>query len=239
MLKKIGKILVVAVLLLLGIAGILFAIIHESRPKSSPSKEADALANKMLTALNYEAYKNTRFLEWSFANNQHHYLWDKEQHQVEVRWDAYTVTLNLNDHSKGKALKNETLLEGEEKKEIMQKARTLFNNDSFWLVAPYKVFDKGTQRSLVPYNNGSNGLMVTYTSGGDTPGDSYLWILDEKGIPQSFKMWVKIIPIGGLEASWEGWQVMKSGALLPNSHQLGPFNFSMGDVKGYNTVIKK
>ncbi|GGW26234.1 hypothetical protein [Arenibacter certesii] len=238
MIKKIGKFLLVAFILLLVVAGTLFALLHESRPQNSPSIEADALASKMLTALNYEAYKNTRFLEWSFTNNKHHYLWDKQENLVEVNWDAYTVILNLKVSNLGEALKNGEAIVGEEKKKIMEKARTYFNNDSFWLVAPYKVFDKGTQRSLVPFDNETYGLLVTYTTGGDTPGDSYLWVLDEEGIPQSFKMWVKIIPIGGLEATWEGWQVMDSGALLPASHQLGPFNFSMGEVKGFNSVIE-
>ena len=30
--------------------------------------------------------------------------------------------------------------------------------------------------------------MVTYTKGGTTPGDTYVWLFDEKGNPKSFKM---------------------------------------------------
>jgi hypothetical protein len=135
-------------------------------------------------------------------------------------------------------VKSDIELSGTERLKTIKKAHKKFNNDSFWLVAPFKVFDPGTQRSLVPLEDGSPGLLVTYTTGGDTPGDSYLWILDSKGVPQSFKMWVKIIPLGGLEASWDGWQVMDSGALLPSTHQLGPFSLGMGAVKGFNATIE-
>ncbi|MCM4168179.1 hypothetical protein KCTC52924_03737 [Arenibacter antarcticus] len=238
MIKKIGKVFLGFVLLLIAVAAILFAVLHESRPQVTPNMEADVLANKMLTALDYEAYKNTRFLEWSFASGGHNYMWDKQQQIVNVSWKNHQVTLHLKDIPKSKAIKNGIVLNGTERLKTIKMAHTKFNNDSFWLVAPYKVFDTGTQRSLVPLENGSQGLLVTYTSGGDTPGDSYLWTLDPKGIPQSFKMWVKIIPLGGLEASWEGWQVMDSGAKLPTMHQLGPFNLGMGAVKGFNATIE-
>ncbi|MGS0527908.1 hypothetical protein ACU8V7_24695 [Zobellia nedashkovskayae] len=102
----------------------------------------------------------------------------------------------------------------------MQRQKVFFNNDSFWLVAPFKVFDSGTQRSLVTLEDGSNALMITYSSGGSTPGDSYLWHLGPNGLPESYQMWVSIIPIGGLKATWDDWKIMESGAFLPTSHKL-------------------
>jgi hypothetical protein len=110
----------------------------------------------------------------------------------------------------------------------------MFNNDSFWLVAPYKVFDQGTTRQLVALEGGRDALLVTYSSGGTTPGDSYLWILGDDGLPASYKMWVKIIPIGGLEATWANWQRMESGIMLPTSHQVGPLTLEMGEVRAFN-----
>jgi len=233
MLKKLGKILVAILVLVLISAGILYALYNEPLPEGVASKEADALATKMLTALNHEAYKETRFLEWSFANGKHHYKWDKVSDTVLVSWRDYRVGLNLRDRTKSKVLKGNMVVAASEKKELIKKATTFFNNDSFWLVAPYKIFDDGTQRSIVALENGSKGLMVTYTSGGDTPGDSYLWELQPNGFPISFKMWVKIIPIGGLEASWDAWQVTESGAFLPVAHQLGPVTLEMGTVRAY------
>ena len=102
------------------------------------------------------------------------------------------------------------------------------------MVAPFKVFDKGTSRSIVTLEDGSEGLLVSYASGGTTPGDSYLWKLQANGFPESYQMWVGIIPIGGMEATWEDWQIMDSGCFLPTSHKLGPVTLFMGNVKAYN-----
>ncbi|UII75741.1 hypothetical protein LV716_15985 [Flagellimonas sp. HMM57] len=227
------RVLKIVIILILGLV-IFLLIKHEPLPEGSAPLDADKLATKMLNALNYEKYKDTRFLEWSFQNGTNNYKWDKENGIVEVKWDEYTVKLDLVTHASSTAEKTGTKLSNEEKEKITSKALKLFNNDSFWLIAPYKVFDEGTTRSLVTLDDGSKGLLITYSKGGTTPGDSYLWILNENGFPISYKMWVKIIPLGGLEATWDDWQVMESGAFLPKSHQLGPFTLGMGDVRAYN-----
>lgn len=233
MIKKIVKIVLGALLLLFGLGAILFAIYNEPLPSGIKSQNADALAQKMLTALNYEAYLETRFLEWSFANGKHHYRWDKEADTALVMWSDYVVSLDLKVAGKGRVAKDKIPLEGLEKEKLIKKATSFFNNDSFWLVAPFKVFDPGTERSIVSLKDGTQALLVTYTSGGDTPGDSYLWKLQPNGFPISFKMWVSIIPIGGIEASWDEWQVTESGAFLPSKHSIGPITLDMGDVRGY------
>ncbi|WP_440121538.1 hypothetical protein [Tenacibaculum sp. Ill] len=202
---------------------------NESLPTGKQGPKADALATKMLKALNYEAYKTTRFIEWSFRG-KHFYKWDKQENIVEVSWDSNKV--NLYTKSPEKSI---VLVDGKEveNKEILQKAIDYFNNDSFWLVAPYKVFENGIERRIVEYE-GKEALLVTYTTGGSTPGDSYLWILDEKGRPTSYKMWVSIIPTGGMEATWNDWITTESGAVLPTKHEMSVGTLNMGNVKAYN-----
>ena len=234
MLKKIGKIVLGTLLLLLVLAGILYAVYNEPLPKGTRGKKADKLAMKMLTALNYEAYKDTRFLEWSFPNEKHHYRWYKEIDTVFIAWSDYQVHLDLNEPTRSSVIKDNKAVMGTAREKLIKKARSFFYNDSFWLVAPFKVFDPGTERRIVSLKDGKQGLLVTYTSGGDTPGDSYLWALQPNGFPISFKMWVSIIPIGGIEVGWDTWQVTESGAFLPSRHSIGPITLDIGDVRGYN-----
>ncbi len=231
---KLLKIIAGIVLLGLLAFAILYAIYNKPIPTGVEGQAADALAKKMLNAINNDVYKKTRYLEWSFAKGAHQYKWDKENGKVQIEWDAYTVNLNLNEPSKSDALENNSKLIGTAKTKSIEKATSYFNNDSFWLVAPFKVFDQGTKRSLVTLDDGTEGLLVTYTSGGTTPGDTYLWKLQPNGFPESYQMWVKIIPIGGLEASWDDWKVMENGLFLPVSHKLGPVTLDMGLVKSYN-----
>lgn len=230
--KKILKISLFIIVLLIAGAFLFGYINNEPLPNNKKGADADALANKMLLALNEKAYDTTKTLEWSFRG-QHNYKWYKQENKVEVSWKKNKVIL----HTKSPE-QSVVYIDGKQTNntELTKKANDYFNNDSFWLVAPYKVFDEGVERSIVEHN-GKDALLATYKSGGTTPGDSYLWILDENYMPTSFKMWVKIIPIGGLEATWDNWFTAESGCKLPTSHKLpliGGIEINMGKVKASN-----
>ncbi len=233
-LKKILKIIAGVIIFItlpsLLFFGFVYFKYNEDLPIGNQTEKADILAHKMLIALNADAYKATNTIEWTFRR-KHHYKWDKKNNICEVNWKEYKVDLNLNDPSKSLTYIHNFRIHNEKSVALIKTATDYFNNDSFWLVAPYKVFDKGTTRSIVKHNN-KDALLVTYTSGGTTPGDSYLWILDENYKPTKFKMWVKILPIGGLEASWSDWKTTQSGAQLPTHHKLLFFGLNMGDVIG-------
>ena len=117
-------------------------------------------------------------------------------------------------------------------KKLISKALKYYNNDSFWVLAPYKVFDKGTERKLVKTAKNNNALLVTYKSGGSTPGDSYLWLLDSDYKPKAFKMWTSLLPIDGIEASWSDWTTTESDAQIPSFHKLLFFGLEITDIKG-------
>ena len=235
MIKKIIKVFFVLLIILVVASIAIYAVYNEPLPTGKSGPEADALAQKMLKAVNAEGFKNTRYLEWTFRNGKHSYVWDKTMGKVKVSWGDTTVNLILENPSKSTISKNGVAVKDTGQRDrAIEKSIKMFNNDSFWLVAPFKVFEKGVERSIVKLDNGTNGLLVSYTSGGSTPGDSYLWKLQPNGFPESFKMWVQIIPVGGVEATWDDWQLTESGAFLPKSHELGPITIEMGKVKGYN-----
>ncbi|CAM1354347.1 hypothetical protein [Tenacibaculum insulae] len=232
--SKIFKFLGAIILILIVAIGIFYSINNEKLPEGKQGEKADTLANKMLKAMNHKAYKNTEVLEWSFRD-KHHYKWIKRENIVIVKWDNHVVHLFLNQPEKNMLFNKELERNVNPDSKIFKQAQDYFNNDSFWLVAPHKVFDSGTERRIVNYND-KDALLVTYTSGGSTPGDSYLWILDENGFPTEFKMWTQIIPIGGVSATWSDWKTTKTGIKLPTKHTLSLFGMelSMGNVKSTN-----
>ena len=230
-LKIIGGIIIFFTLPTLLLYGFMYLKYNEDLPTGEQGDKADQLAMQMLTALDENAYLNTDYLEWNFKGN-HYYKWYKSDNTCEVIWKHFTVILDFENPKNSKVFVAEQPYNGIEKQDYITKAENYFNNDSFWLVAPYKVFDKGTERRLVKTEDNKNALLITYKSGGTTPGDSYLWHLDENGKPKSFQMWVDILPINGLEATWNNWTTTESGAQLPTFHKFLMFDLEMGDVKG-------
>ena len=220
--KKAGKIFGIVLAILALVIAIFYYKNNEALPEGVAGKEADALARKMLSSLNFEAFQQTEYMEWSFRN-AHHYEWNKAENTVKVSWDNMVVSLDTKTPTNSVVVK---ATDADDSNTLIQKAFDYFNNDSFWLVAPYKVFDPGVRRSIVKHE-GKDALLVTYTSGGSTPGDSYLWILDEHGQPKSYKMWVGIIPIGGIEASWEGWKTTSTGAVFSTQHKIDLFGMKL------------
>lgn len=212
---------IIAALIIFGI--IAFSVINENLPEGQIGPEAEELAEKMLAALNYEAYQALDTIAWTFYRG-HHFVWDKTNDKVNVKWEDFEVDLSTQTQ-KGTAKQGGISLEGEALEKALALAWQFFTNDSFWIVSPYKVRDPGTIRSIVKTEEG-DALLIHYTSGGVTPGDSYLWILDENYRPKAYKLWVSILPIGGLEFSWEDWN-QYNGAWFAGTHKgLAEINIS-------------
>ncbi len=234
MLKSILKwVLIVLGVLLLGIVAVGWYL-HEPKPQGQAGPEAEALAEKMLTAIHKSDWDSTGAIQWTFAG-MHDYLWDRDAHLVQVKWGDTRVLLRTTDQS-GKAWEGDTALKDNALREALNKAWSFFCNDSFWMNAPAKVMDEGTKRSVVEMEDGRKGLLVQYTEGGVTPGDTYLWILDEEGLPQSWKMWVSIIPVGGLELTWEDWTDLSTGARIAQLHKGPVFDLVISNLKAASSL---
>ena len=67
----------------------------------------------------------------------------------------------------------------------------------------------------------------------DPTAQNYLWHLDKNGRPISYQMWVDILPIGGLKATWSDWKLTETGANLPQSHKLLFIDLGITKIKTY------
>ncbi|WP_179336120.1 hypothetical protein [Winogradskyella costae] len=229
--KIIGGVIVFFTLPTFLLFGFIYLKYNEELPTGQQGAKAEQLAVKMLESLDESAYVNTDYIEWTFKGS-HTYKWYKTDNTCEVYWKDFTVILDLETPNNSKVFVLKQEYNGIEKQDYILKAENYFNNDSFWLVAPYKVLDEGTERRVVITEDNKEALLVTYKSGGTTPGDSYLWHFDDEGKPKSFQMWVDILPIKGLEATWENWTITESGAQLPTFHQFMILGIEITDVKG-------
>ncbi|GAB4242120.1 MAG: hypothetical protein Tsb0034_19480 [Ekhidna sp.] len=191
--KSILKYLLAVLAISFVIGFLVYLFIDKPLPNGTKGNEAEQLADEMLSALNKRAFDSLNYIGFTFRD-VHSYQWDLAAKKVTVAWDEQSIELDLNS-----GVDDYNLLE--------YKAYEYFINDSFWLIAPFKVRDDGVVRSTVKLDEG-RGLLVSYTSGGLTPGDSYLWIIDERGFPKEWRLWTSNVPIGGLSFTWEGWVEM-------------------------------
>jgi len=206
-----------------------FLLTHASLPHGQSGPEADALARKIEHAVNIAAWQRTGAVRWTFADR--HHLWDRQRALARVQWDELEIQLDL-EHNTGLAWRAGHKVDGQQSVELISSARSYWTNDSFWLNPLAKLFDVGTIRQLVVQADGSRELLITYTTGGDTPGDSYLWQLEDDGRPHAWEMWVSIIPIGGIGTTWQQWKQLATGAWISERHRFLFFDIQLTDVAG-------
>ena len=94
--------------------------------------------------------------------------------------------------------------------------------------------DEGTTRKIIETANNPPSLLVTYQTGGVTPGDSYLWKINNSGRVTGCQMWVKVLPVGGMQFTWDGWIKLSTGAMISSSHK-GFVSVNLTDIRaGHN-----
>ena len=133
------------------------------------------------------AYDNTRYFRWDFFGIRTLY-WDKQAGRVRIEsprdnrvylLDYSGEELSGRVRDKGNEITDSTAL-----REALQQAYSIWINDSYWLVQPFKLKDSGVTLKLIGdnaldpvVNRPSYQLQQTFEEVGDTPGNRYvLWI---------------------------------------------------------------
>ncbi len=206
----------------------------KSVPQGAPGADADALAAKMLAAVNYDAWqKKTAAVAWSFRGDHFHF-WDRERDLVEVRWDDYTAQFNKNT-LQGRVLeKGQLVTDTGEAAELLAKANAFFINDAFWLNPLFHIESPGVELALVAPNT----LKATFTSGGVTPGDVYVFHVDEAGLVKEMQLWVSIVPLKGSAATFENYAVSETGVKTARLYDY-LVTIDIGDLKMYAIYPEK
>lgn len=206
---------VILVVLIVAVAVLWAALRHAPTPTASGA-DAETLAHEMVAAVDGDAWARTGAVRWRVQGRAH--LWDRQRGLARVEWSGHRVLLNTATRGGRAWDKGVELGDGAAKQKLLEKAYALWINDSFWLNPVVKSFDDGTTRARGTLD-GKRALLVSYNSGGLTPGDKYLWVLGDDGRPVAWRIWVKILPVGGLQFSWENWTRLATGAWVATSHR--------------------
>ena len=113
------------------------------------------------------------------------HLWNRQTGDYRVEWsrgpDSTYVALFDANTQEGQAYLNGDSLSGGDNADRLGEAYRRFINDSYWLLAPVKLFDPGVERAYVADSSGGDYDVVELTFGdvGLTPGDRY-WVYVDK-----------------------------------------------------------
>jgi hypothetical protein len=226
--RWLARLLVLLAALTLMLVLYLWLFVDEKRPSGQAGPDADQLARRIQRAVGIAAWRDIGAVRWNFGG-RHRLLWDRRRGLVRVRWKKNEVLLRLSD-KQGLASRNGKPCWGQLQGRLLEHAYRHFINDSFWLNPFDKLFDKGVTRQIVVDETGKEQLLIRFASGGVTPGDAYLIATDKNARPIAWKMWVEIIPVGGLEASWQGYQQV-FGAWLATRHEIWLMTLRLTDIK--------
>ena len=150
-------------------------------------KRAAVLATSMLNAMGgQEKWDSLNYVSWTFFGARH-LVWDKKGGRVRIDsprdTSIYLVDLN---NLKGKVIKGgKEVTDPEELTNLLERGKSIWINDSYWLFMPFKLWDSGVNVIYMREDTMVGGmpasvLALTFNEVGDTPENKYEIYLDKK-----------------------------------------------------------
>lgn len=137
------------------------------------------LADSIMQAMGgRENWDNTRFISWNFFGRRD-LIWNKQTGQVRIESvpDSTIYLVNVNT-GEGKVRIKETIIDQPDSlRKLLDKAKAIWINDSYWLVMPFKLKDSGVTIKYMGEDtlagNRYNSLQLTFSAVGVTPQNKY------------------------------------------------------------------
>ncbi len=155
--------------------------------ESDSDPKAIALANETMQAMGgYKNWQKTRFISWNFFGARK-LMWDKHSGlvKIESEKDKYKVIVNINDNTGQVMLDNSIQTHPDTLTKYLDMAKSIWINDSYWLVMPFKLKDSGVTLKYIESGKTNEGLeadilSLSFKEVGDTPNNKYHVYIDKK-----------------------------------------------------------
>ncbi len=145
------------------------------------------LADSIMVAIGgRKNWDDTRYISWNFFGRRN-LVWDKKMDRVRIESirDSIIYLLNLNTMEGKVSVKGQELSIPDSLTKMLKRAKSIWINDSYWLVMPFKLKDSGVTlkymgEDTVVNNQLYNILQLTFENVGDTPQNKYDLYVDVK-----------------------------------------------------------
>ncbi|NJM24539.1 MAG: hypothetical protein HC859_02420 [Bacteroidia bacterium] len=160
---------------------------EEGFDEANSDPAAIELADSIMAAMGgRENWNNTRFISWEFFGRRK-LVWDKWEGRVRIESpaDSTIYLVNVNTGEGKVQVKGHELTEADSLGKMLERAKSIWINDSYWLVMPFKLKDTGVTLKYMGEDTISTGMMcnvlqLTFDDVGDTPQNKYMVYVDVK-----------------------------------------------------------
>jgi len=214
---------------------------------AASDSRAVEIADRVMKALGgKQRWDDVRGLRWSFGAEVHdsvrwsrRHAWDKYtgMHRVEGvnrRGQKYVIVHKVGETT-GSAWMDGQPIEGDSLAKLVKLGQSLWVNDTYWMLMPYKLRDPGvTLKYDGEVQDGDrtfDKLALSFENVGETPGDRY-WVYVNRANDR-VERWEKILQGDQAPAvpdTWEGWKET-GGLWFPTMHMRGEQNLFTRDVE--------
>ena len=178
-------------------AGLLFVSARSSSADENPpmpgfdaarsNARAVELADRAMQVMGgRNAWDSTRVIAWTMFKRSH--VWDKWTGDYRLEMDSTLVIMNINTKQGRVWEKGAEVADSGKRDDMLGRAMSIWINDSYWLLMPYKLKDTGVTLRYVGGESTENGraadvVELTFREVGDTPENKYrVWIDRETGL---------------------------------------------------------
>ena len=144
---------------------------------------ADSIMEAMGGRKNWE---ETRFISWNFFGRRN-LIWDKTEGKVRIESmpDSTVYLVDLNKLAGRVMIRGKELTEPDSLQKMLSRGKSIWINDTYWLVMPFKLKDTGVTLRYLGEDTTLTGLRcnvleLTFNNVGDTPENKYRVYVDMK-----------------------------------------------------------
>jgi len=169
------------------------------------------LADRTMVAMGGRAaWDAAHIIGWTIFKRTH--VWDKWTGDYRLEADSTLVIMNINT-TKGRVWeKGVEVTDAAKRDEVLHEGLSIWINDAYWLVMPYKLKDSGVtlhDRGEITTEDGrkADAVELTFHGVGDTPDNKYVVCIDrETGLVSQWSYFPKATDAEPrFTLPWNGW----------------------------------
>ena len=143
------------------------------------------LADSVMAAMGgRENWEKTRFISWNFFGRRN-LAWDKTRGRVRIESipDSTIYLVDISDLKGRVQVRGKEVTEADTLQKLLTRGKSIWINDSYWLVMPFKLKDSGVTLKYLGEDIAASGvrcnvLELTFDNVGDTPENKYRVYVD-------------------------------------------------------------